>query len=316
MSTAVPANRGTLSPHSYCTCWENKGRCIDCAEEQLTKAQSTIAMIQKIAGCQVDRLVSTVEELVRERGELKERVENLEELLEHAEENGGLIVRERDHWKANHDEMVRRNAFLLQRPDLDVTRIRVYEELKRDEEATRKYWSNAYYTMEAERDELKADAVRFKMHLEQKDRALAANAEEYKKLQAEFFDYTHETSKLRDRLNETSGETTKALNAGVTWMKEVESLKRERALYHHAHNCEQAHAGDNYANVHCTCGADDDMQETHDHFHRRGAEAMREAAAGMLEEWASRPHCSLTPNYIVAARAIRALPIPERNQTC
>lgn len=65
--------------------------------------------------------------------------------------------------------------------------------------------------LEAERDELKADAVRFKMHLEQKDRALAANAEEYKKLQAEFFDYTHETSKLRDQLNEAQSDLKDAL---------------------------------------------------------------------------------------------------------
>ncbi|OHD28234.1 MAG: hypothetical protein A2Y38_25255 [Spirochaetes bacterium GWB1_59_5] len=85
------------------------------------------------------------------------------------------------------------------------------EEQERNEEATRKYWSNAYYAMEAERDELKADAVRFKIHLEQKGRALAANAEEYKKLQAEFFDYTHETSKLRDQLNEAQSDLKDAL---------------------------------------------------------------------------------------------------------
>ena len=174
-----------------------------------------------------------------------------------------------------------------------------------------------------EREELKAAAVRFKIHLEQKDRALAANAEEYRKLKAEFFDYTHETSKLRDQLNEASDETAKALNAGVTWMKEVEALKRERALYHHAHNCEQAHAGDNYANVPCTCGADDDMLETLDLFHRRGAEAFREAERPLLEELNEAittmnqrdKRAYVGPEYQKLhgfVHAILSLPIPER----
>jgi len=190
----------------------------------LAAAQSTIALIQRIAGGQVDQLVSTVEELVRER------------------------------------------------------------------------------------EELKAAAVRFKIHLEQKDRALAANAEEYRKLKAEFFDYTHETSKLRDQLNEASDETAKALNAGVTWMKEVEALKRER---------------DNYANVPCTCGADDDMLETLDLFHRRGAEAFREAERPLLEELNEAittmnqrdKRAYVGPEYQKLhgfVHAILSLPIPER----
>jgi len=114
----------------------------------LAAAQSTIALIQKIAGCQVDRLVEVVEGLVKERGELQERI----------------------------------------------------KELERDEEATRKYWSNAYYAMEAERDELKAEAVRFKIHLEQKDRALAANAEEYRKLEVERDRLNSETNRLREMI--------------------------------------------------------------------------------------------------------------------
>lgn len=41
-------------------------------------------------------------------------------------------------------------------------------------------------TLTSERDELKADAVRFNIHLEQKDRALAANAKYCKELKSEF----------------------------------------------------------------------------------------------------------------------------------
>jgi hypothetical protein len=38
---------------------------------------------------------------------------------------------ERDHWKANHDEMVARNALLRQRPDLPADRIPAHNELVR-----------------------------------------------------------------------------------------------------------------------------------------------------------------------------------------
>lgn len=39
------------------------------------------------------------------------------------------LQKERDHWKANHDEMVARNALLRNRPDLPIERIRGYEEI-------------------------------------------------------------------------------------------------------------------------------------------------------------------------------------------
>ena len=91
---------------------------------------------------------------------------------------------------------------------------------------------------------------------------------------------------------------------------ERDQLKRERALYHHAHNCEQAHAGDNYAYVQCTCGADDDMQETLDHFHGRGAEAMREAVVDLFWGWGFG--VDLKEQRLKFNDALRALPIPER----
>ena len=54
--------------------------------------------------------------------------------------------------------------------------------------------------LEAERDELKADAIRFKIHLEQKDRALAANAVEYRKLEVERDQIKRETNRLREMI--------------------------------------------------------------------------------------------------------------------
>jgi hypothetical protein len=41
------------------------------------------------------------------------------------------LERERDHWKANHDNMVAKNALLSQRPDLPVDRIPAAKELER-----------------------------------------------------------------------------------------------------------------------------------------------------------------------------------------
>jgi len=124
----------------------------------LAKSQSTIALIQRIAGCQVDRLAEVVEDLVRERTAALERGRELEG--------------ERDLWikryewqgetlsKVGHDNYT--SAAVIIKALLELST-----------------------NLEAERDELKADAIRFKIHLDQKDRALAANAEEYRKLEVE-----------------------------------------------------------------------------------------------------------------------------------
>lgn len=40
------------------------------------------------------------------------------------------LIADRDHWKANHDQMVARKALLEQRPDLPVDRIPAYKEME------------------------------------------------------------------------------------------------------------------------------------------------------------------------------------------
>ena len=64
-------------------------------------------------------------------------IERLQGLLAHTEAEVSTIsealaeaTAEADHWKANHKDMADRNRVLLQRPDLDVTRIPIYEKLK------------------------------------------------------------------------------------------------------------------------------------------------------------------------------------------
>jgi len=42
------------------------------------------------------------------------------------------LVREANHWKAAHDNMVMRNALLRQRPDLPIERIQAYERVTRE----------------------------------------------------------------------------------------------------------------------------------------------------------------------------------------
>lgn len=60
----------------------------------------------------------------------------------------------------------------------------------------------------------------------------------------------------RDRIMYLSQECDRLTSSLAEKEKEVERLKSRN---YHAHNCEQAAAGDNYSNVRCTCGADDDM---------------------------------------------------------
>ena len=45
-----------------------------------------------------------------------------------------LLVKERDHWKANHAEAIKRQKILLDRPDLPIERVRAYEEMVRLQE--------------------------------------------------------------------------------------------------------------------------------------------------------------------------------------
>ncbi|KAA0888736.1 hypothetical protein [Oryzomonas rubra] len=45
------------------------------------------------------------------------------------------LTKERDHWKANHNDLKNRLAFLRQRPDLPVDRIPVYEQLVKERDA-------------------------------------------------------------------------------------------------------------------------------------------------------------------------------------
>lgn len=57
---------------------------------------------------------------------------------------------ERDHWKANHDNMVQRNAVLSQRPDLPVDRlpaIREYERMLAEKDIEKQQMLNAMDSM-------------------------------------------------------------------------------------------------------------------------------------------------------------------------
>ncbi|WP_406850075.1 ead/Ea22-like family protein [Chromobacterium phragmitis] len=65
-------------------------------------------------------------------------------LLDHIEAQAARIAeleRERDHWKANHDNQVQRTRILMERPDMPFERVRAYEryaELEQD--AARYRW--------------------------------------------------------------------------------------------------------------------------------------------------------------------------------
>lgn len=54
-----------------------------------------------------------------------------ENLLKLQDDRLNYIVRERDHWKANHDAQVERARVLFERPDLPGERIRAYEQMER-----------------------------------------------------------------------------------------------------------------------------------------------------------------------------------------
>ena len=51
------------------------------------------------------------------------------QMIQHRNDTIDALKKELTHWKANHSDMVNRNALLQQRPDLPVDRIPVYQEM-------------------------------------------------------------------------------------------------------------------------------------------------------------------------------------------
>jgi DNA repair exonuclease SbcCD ATPase subunit len=64
------------------------------------------------------------------------------------------VQADRDHWKANHDQMVARKALLEQRPDLPVDRIPAYKEMER--------LQSELAAVRQELEEAKRDAERYR----------------------------------------------------------------------------------------------------------------------------------------------------------
>jgi hypothetical protein len=83
------------------------------SEQQLTEARAALIRIARALGCDPGRdcvpsLIAAQCEL--EIAKLKNAADALADLT--------AVERERDHWKANHDEMVARNRLFRGRPDL------------------------------------------------------------------------------------------------------------------------------------------------------------------------------------------------------
>lgn len=156
-------------------------------------------------------LASAIKEIAAERDAANERAESLLGLCRNAQEMTALhaemlaeAMKERDHWKANHADMVKRATILRDRPDCPLERVSAFEEV-----------GKAFAERDALRQQLQDEALQ---SLADSSQAIEAHAE-VERLRAE-----------RDALRQALADIADPISAWQRDLKEDERLEGMMAV--------------------------------------------------------------------------------------